>query len=229
MEDNLFIKYLSKSPKQQEKPQKEAGPVITISREYGCFAWKVGERLIELINSRAKLSNSSWTLITKEILDKAAQELKTRPDKISDFLEGKQTGFFEDLFSSFIKSYYVSDAQILKKIKEVIYDIAYAGNAVIVGRASNIIARDIKKSLHIKIIAPFDYRVNQIAEFYQLSKADAFEYVVKNEEKRIAFLKNFLGDKTEYDFYDLVVNHAKFSEEEIAKLIFDIAIDKNVI
>jgi cytidylate kinase len=228
---NVFAQYLSKVYKNREMPYKEGvGPVISITRNIGCFASPIAEKLVSKINNNLgnENKNRQWSWISKEILEKSAQELKTDPENIAPIFSAKEKSFFEDLATSFISKYYVSDSNIIATIKAVILSYAHVGNIVIVGRASQIISKEIKKSLHIKLIAPLEYRVKQIADKHHLEPKKAKKLVTDTDTQRTNFMKLFMGDTPELNFYDLIINRSKYSEDYIVDLIYKLAQDRNL-
>ncbi len=229
--ENVFVRYLSKKYDDMEKTPREAGPVITISREFGCDAPAIADKIILKLNAKYAKSHSQklWSIISKEVLGHAAQELQTNPAKISHIFDGKGKGFFDNLAESFMKYYYLPDNRIIKTIKNVIKSYAWQGNVVIVGRASCAITKDVPKALHIKLIAPFEYRAKRIAEKYDIPVKDAREQVVSVDEKRNAFMKFFTGDKPELDHYDVILNKSRYDEDYIVDLIIRLAEDKKLV
>ncbi len=228
--ENLLVKYFSRYL-YKEVPPRDGGPIITISREYGCNALEIAEGIAAVINSKANGTpgRPKWNVVSKEILSRSAEELQTKPDFISHIFEGRESGFFEEVIGSIIRNYYVRNSKIIKTVKTVIRSYAWEGNAILIGRASCVVANDIAKSLHIKMIAPLDYRIEKIAAKYKLNHKTATEKVAEVDASRQAFLKFFIGDKAEYDFYDIVINRARLSTEEIIDIIMKLASSKGLI
>jgi cytidylate kinase len=219
--ENLLVKYFSRYIHDNE-PHRTGGPIITISREYGCFAQEIAEGLSDIINNKHNGINGKpqWNIISKEILSRSAEELQTKPEKIEHIFDGREMGFFEEVVGSVIKNYYVRNSAIIKTVKNVIRSYAWEGNAIIIGRASCVIAADIEKSLHVKLVAPHEYRVGRIAAKYNLSRKEASEQLRHVDESRQAFLNFFTGTKPEMEFYDLMLNRSHFSRENIIDIIY---------
>ncbi|OGU42326.1 MAG: hypothetical protein A2X61_05115 [Ignavibacteria bacterium GWB2_35_12] len=223
--ENVFQRYLSKKYKIDNLTVQGAGPVITISREMGCFAGDIAVKLVNKINQYIETNDSKkkWCWISKEILEKSAEELKIKPERISHIFDAKKKALFEDLADSFIKKYYVSDSQIIATIQNIIRTSAYEGRAVIVGRASAVITNEIQRALHIKLIAPVDFRVKLLCNKLKVTKKEAKNSLVETDRKRDAFIKFFRGTKPENDYYDVILNRARFDEDKIVDIIFDLA------
>lgn len=222
--ENLLVKYFSRYIHTDILPP-TGGPVITISREYGCFAHEIADGLAEIINTKHDGINGKpyWNIISKEILSRSAEELQTKPEKIEHIFDGKEMGFFEEVVGSVIKNYYVRNSAIIKTVKNVIRSYAWEGNAIIIGRASCVIAADIEKSLHVKLVAPLEYRIGRIAAKYNLNRREASEQVKQVDESRLAFLNFFTGTKPEIEYYDLMLNRSHFTKENIVDIIYKTA------
>jgi cytidylate kinase len=229
--ENVFQKYLSKKYKIDNLTDKGAGPAITISRELGCFAGSIAEKLVNKINSGIESADSKrkWTWITKEIMEQSAKELKVNPEKITRILDAKKKAIFEDLIDSFIKKYYVSDNQIITTVQNVIRNFAYEGRVVIVGRAGSVITYELSRSLHVRLIAPFDYRVREMSKAEKISLNEAKELVRDTDRKREAFIEFFRGNKPENDYYDVIINRARYDEENVVNIIYRLAEDKKLL
>lgn len=216
-----LIKYLTDKVEKEKKEIKEPGPVITISRDYGCPGKKVAEKLVEEINKKmiVKGKDIRWRYVTKEILAEAAKELEMEPEKLEYVFDYETKSILDDIIASHTYKYYKSDKKIRNTIKKVIRNIATEGNVVIVGRGGVAITRDIAKSLHIKLEAPLEWRVIRVAEKHNISFEDARERVLEIDKKRAEFRELFEGKDTDYTTFDITFNCMTLSIEEIALII----------
>lgn len=216
-----LIKYLTYKIEKEKKEIKEPGPVITISRDYGCPGKKVAEKLVEEINKKmiVKGKDIRWRYVTKEILAEAAKELEMEPEKLKYVFDYETKSVLDDIIASHTYKYYKSDKKIRNTIKKVIRNIANEGNVVIVGRGGVAITRDIAKSLHIKLEAPLEWRVIRVAEKHNISFEDARERVLEIDKKRAEFRELFEGKDTDYTTFDITFNCMTLSIEEIALII----------
>ena len=224
--NNIFLQYMSERMKQEHLAHKEPGPVITISREYGCYASKIAKLLVEKLNHAQKghssQNNSEWHYITKEILEEASQKLQTDPEKISHIFGATQKDFLHDLIESFSTKRYASDSNIKRTIKLVVQSYAEQGRVIIVGRAGCILAKHIPKSFHFKLTAPFEWRVERIMERFNLEPPNAKKQVLENDERRKNFMNFFKGNKPDCTLFDAVFNRSTMSDEEIVESVFKI-------
>jgi cytidylate kinase len=204
----------------------EPGPVITISRQYGSYAAEIAE---SIALKMTELCNRKWLRVTKEVIEQSAQSLDVNPKEISHIFGGEEKQFLGDIIVSFSKKKYAADSNIIKTIKKIVRNYAEQGDCVIVGRAGCTIAGDIPKSLHFKIIAPLDYRVNSISRRLNLPENEAVKRVQETEKRRDAFMKFFNGDRPDSDIFDTVFNRGRMTTAEIVDSVVALALSRNFV
>ena len=229
---NLLLNYLNKRLTENsfaKEGQKAGGPIITISREVGCNGVKLARLLAGRLNNSQK--TEKWRVISKEVFFESARELNMDPDEIKKTLHQPERSVLNEFLKAFNEKNYKSDRTIAKTMRNIIHQIAMDGYCIMVGRAGHIIAGDILKSLHIRLIAPLEYRVKTIMENNNLSAEKAVEFIDKVEKERIAFRKSTLGEHFHDNEkpFDIVINRAAFSNEEVLEIIENCARIKNLI
>ena len=214
-------KYMSDRIHSEAELLKEAGPVITISREYGCPSKLVANGLSEELTRKmfAKGKQVKWKYITKEIMAESARALEVDPEKIKYVFDYQQKSMLDDILSAQFNKYYKSDRKIRNTIGEVIRNMAQEGHVIIVGRGGVAITHDIPRSLHIMLEAPMDWRVLRVAENYHVSHNEARKTAIEVDKKRKEFREYFYGKETDYTRFDLTINCMTFSIDEIIQII----------
>jgi cytidylate kinase len=97
--------------------------------------------------------------------------------------------------------------------------VAKQGNAVIVGRGARFVLPQ-SSSFSVRIVASFDYRVQQVILAQGLSLADAQHYVEQSDRDRNVFLKKYFHqDVSDPLLHDLTVNVEQFGEDEALEVI----------
>jgi cytidylate kinase len=116
---------------------------------------------------------------------------------------------------------FVSDLRVKKAIKDVILSICKEGHIVLVGRGGVSIAHDIPDSLHVRLIAPFYWRVENVMKKKQMEIEAAEEFVVDTDEKRFNLISTFLDKKLlNIDYlFDSTINRQSFNIAETADMI----------
>jgi len=220
-----LVKYLSEKIVQETGRFKDSGPVITISREYGCPAKLIAKRLSEELSRKTFVKGKEvrWKYMTKEIMAEAARELDIDPDRIKYVFDYEHKGLLDDVISAQFSKYYKSDKKIRKTISKVIRNMAEEGNVIIVGRGGVAITRDIPRSIHIMLEAPLEWRVARIAENYNISIQEAKKSALDIDNKRREFREYFKGKETDYTWFDLNLNCMTLSIEEIVSVLVHVA------
>lgn len=227
---NLLLSYLNKRMTENETVKKSttiiAGPVITISREVGCNGVKLAHLIANRLNS--KKSVTTWKVISKEVFHESAKELKMDPEQVRKIMQQSERFTFEEIIKAFSDKNYKTDLTIGKTMKGVILQIAADGNCIIVGRAGHIIAKDIKNALHLRLVAPLDYRIKTIMQNNHLNREEAINFIHKVDKERLAFRKAILKEDPQNEIFDITFNRAAFNDEEMVDLIEFAAIKKQL-
>lgn len=200
------------------RPVTQDGPVITIARQTGCDARQIAEMVVDNLNR--KYHTNKWKWIDKDIIYKVAEELNTDPGRIENFYKGIELSDVSEMIMAFSGNF-VSDMRVKKAIKDVVLSMCKEGHIVFVGRGSVAIARDIKNALHIRLVAPFYWRVENVMKKKEMDIETAEEYVIDNDEKRFNLIQSFLDKKSllmDY-LFDATINRSSFTISEIADFI----------
>jgi cytidylate kinase len=108
----------------------------------------------------------------------------------------------------------------LDAVKNVMNELAEAGNVIIMGRAGQILLAHRSDALHVRIIAPVGVRVARLAERQGISLEAARAQIDASDRYHQNYFKRFY--KMPWDgpgLYDLVINTAKLPPEDAADII----------
>jgi len=226
-----LLKYVSDRIQDEGGKGKEPGPVITISREYGCPAKIIAGRLSEELTRKltAKGKDTRWRFVTKEIMAESAKALEVDPEKIKYVFQYEQKSVVDDIISAQFSKYYKSERKILNTVAKVIRNMATEGNVIIVGRGGVAITHDIPRSLHINLEAPIEWRTLRIGENFRISQDEAKKAAIDVDKKRKEFRDYFQGKDSDYTRFDLNINCMTFSIEEIVHIILRVAEIKKLV
>jgi cytidylate kinase len=202
------------------KPAEDDGPVITLSRLTGCDARQVAAILVEELNR--KYNTKKWRWVDKDIIYAIAKELNTDTQRVENFYKGIALSNISEMIMAFSGGF-VSDLRVKKAIKDVVLAMCKGGHIILVGRGGVSIASEITDALHIRLIAPFYWRVENVMKKKDMDIETAEEYVVDTDEKRFNLIQAFL-DKNPLNLdylFDATVNRSSFTIQEISDLILD--------
>jgi cytidylate kinase len=219
--DNILFKYFENRYQEASKHltlTPKFGPVITISRQSGCEARKIGSLLISELNSQTK--GSPWHCIDKEILEKSAKELNLSTSKIEHFYKGQEKSKFIDMFISFSKTH-VNDLKIKNTIKEILLSLCRQGHIVLIGRAGAAIVKDQPNTLNIRLTAPFYWRIENIMKNKNSSLEESEEWAIETDENRHKLFYTFLEKQPgNLDYlFDATLNRKNYSIAQTVEII----------
>lgn len=219
--NNTLMVYLNKRLHQNDpkylEHNSQPGPVICISREVGCGGVNVAKLLANELDKQCVCKK--WKVLSKEILEESARGLDMDPNKLRNYLKEGDRSIFDDVLSAFSEKRFKSDRKISKTLIDLVLSFANDGYCIIVGRAGHIIAKDIEKSLLVKLTAPLDWRIKQIMEKNNLNLREAVEFIEKTEKERENFRKHIAGDHTRAEEFDLTINLSRMKVENAISLI----------
>jgi cytidylate kinase len=97
-------------------------------------------------------------------------------------------------------------------LEEVVRELASTGDAVIVGRASQVVLRDVSHALHVFVTAPLARRVERVMRARAVARAEATRLIETSDQARAAYLSTEYGAAWQSpDLYSLVVNTGRCS------------------
>ena len=202
------------------KSPEEDGPLITISRQTGCDARQVAEIVVENLNR--KLGIPKWKWVDKDIIYTIGAELNTDAIRVENFYNGIELSNLSEMIMAFSGNF-VSDLKVKKAIRDVVLSMCKEGYLVMVGRGGVSIGQNIANALHIRLVAPFYWRVENVMKKKNIDIEAAEKYVVDTDEKRFNLIQTFLDKKplTLDYLFDASINRNAFSINESAELIVD--------
>lgn len=207
--------------KQQEKagsnrPQPKKRPCISISREFGCEAYPVAERLRELMT---RSSGEEWVL-----MDKALLEVVSRCHDVSEEILrglGERNRLLEEVLATF-SPLWKSEKEYFDLLCRHILSLANQGNVIIVGRGSAIITRHLRNCHHFRLYASLSFKRNSLARRLSIHPDDAAQLIEKKQRLRDRFTNDFLGqDARDLGHYTMLFSNDRNSAEQIARSIAD--------
>lgn len=218
---NTLINYLNKRFLEEKESiariSQKPGPVITISREVGCNGLKMAKLLAERLNSEKPVTK--WEVLSKEILVASANELNMDIEEVRKTVKQSEKYTFSEILKAFNDKNFKSEQKITKTIIDAILKFATEGYCIIVGRDGHMIAKDIEKSLHVRMVAPMEYRIKNIMQNNHLSRLKAIEFINKVEKERQAFRDSIRPKWMQEELFDITINLEAFSDDEVLEII----------
>lgn len=209
------------SENQQNTPGMHA---ITISRQYGSGGGEVAARLAQRLQ---------WQLIDHEIVAQVARELGM-PEEEAEVHDERTESFISRVLGSMqlASPELLANAPIVplspgtqeqiyhEALCRVVETAANTGNAVIVGRAGQVILAKRRDILHVRIVAPFEQRVRYVMQREGLDEANARARIQQKDRDRTRYLQaQYHRDVNDPVLYDLVLNSGVIDLASLVDLI----------
>ena len=200
-----------------EASHAETLPFITVNRDFGCEALAVSKKLADYLNQRYQ-PTIPWAAYDRELLDRVAGELHLRRE-IVETVDGAHRSAMKGLFDTLLNNS-VDEVVIFRRLAEVVRSLAIHGHSIIVGRGSHLLTKGLRTGLHVRLVAPRDWRIKQIATSRRVSLSAAKRIVAEGEKDRLHFLQtHFVNDPERPFSYDVVIDVARFSPVEAVQII----------
>ncbi|OHD70646.1 MAG: hypothetical protein A2W19_01205 [Spirochaetes bacterium RBG_16_49_21] len=192
-------------------------PFITISREFGCLGYNLGQTISQILNDEFRHA-PRWAIYERNILERLTEDMHISyelAETLTEKAKGSMADYFRMTFSK-----YPPEAVVYRKLVEIIRLIAANGHAIIIGRVGNVITRDLPKGYHVRIIASSEKKIQNIRNQFNVSRKEAKQILAhRGEERELFLLKRLKVDTTDPSIYDLVINTTDYTIEETARLI----------
>ena len=182
---------------------------ITISREYGSAGGEIATRLARHLK---------WQLIDHEIVERVATEMGTSlgaAEAHDERTEGIIARIFNNLQSlqpSYMagaspEAFLTNEETYLKAVSQIVLAAATQGHVVIVGRGSQMLLAQQRDVLHVRIIAPFEMRVDYVMKREGIDRAAAESRIKMKDHDRMKHLETAFHQKSDDPhLYDIVLN-----------------------
>lgn len=187
----------------------EEGPWVTVSKQMGAGGRDLSHRVADRLG---------WQVFDREILEAIARETHTR-EKVLSRLDGRAVGILEDYLSHLLVPGDPGQPAFVHEMTRVIWTLGREGNAVLVGRGANWVLEP-RFGLRIRLVAPFDMRLEAVAEAHQVDSVAARRLMDADEASQTRFIRQvYRRDIDDPLGYDLVINRSGMNLDAAADLV----------
>lgn len=191
--------------------------IITIGRQFGSGGKDVADALGRKLNI---------PVYDSELITKAAQDSGFSADL---FVQSDEKRRFFSLSAIFAGNYsetenYMSDKGLFKMQCETIRKIAEQGSAIIVGRCSDYILRDMDCVIDVFLTCPIEERAKRVSERAGINLEKAMDMVEKKDRDRAEYYNYYtFGNWGVASTYDICIDSSLLGIEGTADFIIDFA------
>lgn len=208
----------------KRREQKFHFPCITISREFGCEGIPLAESLVRKLGT----SDYPWVLFHRELITQLTEKEDLRKELVES-VEPEHRGQLHQYFEHLL-IHKPTNVELYKKMAETLRILAVRGRSVILGSGAAIITADIENSLHIRLQADMEFKVDRVSRVLGVSKNEAKEKILTADAKREQFIFDFTRkDVRDPSHYHLVFDNRRFTSEHITDLVYKALVIRNLI
>lgn len=193
---------------------------VTISRQVGCGAVIIAERLANYLQQRMPDNHAKWTVFDRELMDKVLTD-HNLPKYLAQFLPEDRASRIQDTLADLFHVHPPTH-EVVKQTAETILQLAGLGSAIIIGRAANIVTARLQNVLHVRMVAPIEDRIAFICHDGHKTPEEARRFCLEEEQARARYVKTYFhADINDPLLYHLVINTSRMGFENAARFIGD--------
>jgi cytidylate kinase len=199
---------------------------VTLSRQAGCGAVLVAEKLAHYLQHHASGDACPWTVFDRNLMDTVLED-HNLPTRLARFLPEDRVSQLDDLVAD-VFDVHPPLQTVIQQSAETILKLAGLGNVILIGRGSTVITTQMPHVLHVRLVAPLEKRVAHAHQFYHLTENEARKFCLSQDRARERYLKRYFNaDVNDPLLYHLIINTGRVGYDEAAKLIGDTVLHLN--
>ena len=202
--------------KQQEvTPLQKPAPCLTVSREFGCQAYPFAEALVNELNTTE--TNLPWMIVGKQVLSEVA---KLSGYSIAQIQKAQEIpSSVKAIFAMFLDKHLAEETEIFQHMTPVLHKFAKRGHCIFIGQGAVLATQGLSNCSHVRLVAPYSFRVKRIMETHQLSQVAAAKFIDQKQQQRYDLLRRFADcDVTDPQLYHLILNNSRLPIDSMVKL-----------
>lgn len=209
------------APLVDQGPATAVMPFVTISRQAGAGGVTLAQRLVEHLNRRDP-GEQPWAAWDRELVQKVAKDHHI-DQSLVDALEERGPTWIEELLGGLRiaeSPETASEFRVYWKTAATIRAIAQVGRCVIVGRGGVFITANMPGGIHIRLVAPLNFRIRNYASIFNLPVADCEARVKELDRNREAFYhRHWPNRPLTPEAFTATFNTASIGERELVEVV----------
>jgi len=190
-------------------------PFISIAQQVGAECVSLPQRLADVLNEGSRAPK--WSHWDQELIEKVSTDSKIPAELIAS-LDTAAYSWVDDILCGI--SGRPDELIVFHRLKEAFRELACSGHVILVGHGSTYMTHDLATGLHLRLIAPMDFRIEKLAARLNLPAHKAAQRLRRLDKRRKAFFTRFwpgrpLGPET----FAAVINIAELDEERVTRAV----------
>ena len=200
-------------------------PVVSISRQFGAGGRTLGQKVATRLG---------YQFVDHDLIDRVAEKANVSVEWV-EAVEKEVGGRLMRIISSLVSPNFIErllgdsasdfdEKKYIAFVKKVMRDIAEQGDAVIIGRASQIILADNPEVIRVLLVADMEDRINFMMKRHNLDRISADKAIAIGERNRAALLGMFgVSEPNNPTYYHAVINTSvtplKWAEDIVCSMV----------
>jgi cytidylate kinase len=186
-----------------------AGLTIALSREAGSRGGSIAKRAGEKLG---------WDVYSQEMMEYIAQDPTVRQDLLTRLTPAGQQ-WIDEHMNQLLQEQNMSRNPSILDLARLVLSLGAQGSVILLGRGAGLILPS-RSTLHVRLVAPLQDRINYMSQWLRLTEEEAAEQVGNRDHRRADFLMTHFHRKpSDIHVYDMVLNTSLLGEERCAELI----------
>ena len=197
--------------------------LITVSRQYGAGGSEVAARVARTLG---------WRVVDNELVERVAARAGLAPEDVAQREERVST-FIERLARTLVAATpelvvppeaggTAPEADLVRITERVVEEVAAEGRVVLVGRAAPAVLARERDAIHVKVVAPRDWRIRVIAQRLGVPLEEAATLTDETDRNRSRYHRqHYQRDWADPANYHLVLNTAALGLDGAADVVVD--------
>jgi cytidylate kinase len=200
---------------------------VTISRQPGAGGIPLAHRLAERLNELHPHARP-WSAWDRELIEKVSAEEGIARQIVAE-IENHPHTWLEELLESFSSSEAAiqnAEFRVYRHVAAAIRALAHAGHVVLVGQGARFVTAKMSGGVHVRLVAPLDFRIKTTAQSKEISPVEAREVVEQLDRNRTRFLQKYWPGRTlAPEGFTLTLNSGKLSVDDMVDCLIPIIAD----
>jgi len=214
---NAFTGFLRVQSKRAAQHVRQR-PAITISRQAGAGAITVAELVAEQLDTECPGDPPCpWVVFDRNLVEEIVRD-NDLSQTVANYMVEDVKFPLSDALEAML-GLHPSSWSMMEHAAATIRKLALKGNVILVGRGAAAITAKLPHVLHVRLVAPFEQRVQHFEVYYHIDEKDAPRLVRESDEARRRYVRQFGADIDDPVNYGLVINTGQISFEDAARII----------
>ena len=200
------------------------GHALTLSRQAGCGALVVAEKLAKLLQAHSPKGAPPWTVFDRNLMEKVLEDHHL-PARLAKFLPEDRASQLQDILDDLF-GFRPASGTVVQQTSETILHLAEIGRVILIGRGATVITAKLPNVFHVRLVAPLENRIEHAHEYYKMSKKAAHDFIRREDGGRKRYLSKYFNARIDDPLlYHLIINTGLVSYDEAARMIADVMVN----